>query len=106
MPDGTVVKPGSRFDKIWEIQNSGSVAWTDRYLRRDDTVAGPQPCRTPDRIPVEDTAPRTNVKIKVSVTAPDRGPDTCKVHWKMVDDSGKLMFPGSRPIFFEVKVRG
>jgi hypothetical protein len=105
VPDGTEVKPGSTFDKIWEIQNAGSVEWTHRFLQRDDSIAGKQPCQTPKRIPVENTRPGENVKIKVRVRAPKVAPSGCKVYWKMVDSTGKLMFPSARPIYFEVVVR-
>jgi hypothetical protein len=40
VPDGTPVRRGEVFVKTWEIRNGGNVRWTDRYLRRDDQVAG------------------------------------------------------------------
>jgi hypothetical protein len=31
IPDGTWVLPGSPFDKVWRLQNSGSCTWTTSY---------------------------------------------------------------------------
>lgn len=93
IPDGTVVRPGTQFVKVWEIQNTGSVRWHDRYLQRDDLPLGPNDCRTPRRIPVGNTSPGERVKIAVDVTAPSTAPTDCMVRWKMVDESGRQLFP-------------
>ncbi|MBK1787715.1 NBR1-Ig-like domain-containing protein [Prauserella cavernicola] len=105
IPDGTEVRPGSQFVKVWELQNTGSVEWRQRHLQRIDLPIGQDDCRTPERIPVTDTAPREHVQITVTVRAPATAPADCKVRWKMVDDSGRELLPGYRPIFFEVRVR-
>ncbi|HTX93069.1 MAG TPA: NBR1-Ig-like domain-containing protein [Anaerolineales bacterium] len=34
IPDGTAVAPGSRLDKQWLVQNSGSCNWDDSYRLR------------------------------------------------------------------------
>lgn len=34
IPDGTIMPPGHRFEKIWRLRNSGTVPWVGRYLRR------------------------------------------------------------------------
>ncbi|MQA77362.1 MAG: hypothetical protein GEV10_02585 [Streptosporangiales bacterium] len=105
IPDGTIVKPGRKFQKVWEIQNAGKVAWRDRYLQRLDESLGPTDCRTPRRIPIGNTYPRERVKISVTVTAPSTAPADCMVRWKMVDRSGRQLFPSSRPVYFLVHVR-
>lgn len=104
-PDGTVVPPESQFVKVWEIRNTGSVEWRDRYLQRIDLPIGPDDCATPERIPVNNTRPRQNVQITVTVRTPAKAPVDCKVRWKMVDASGRMLMPGYRPIYFEVRVR-
>jgi hypothetical protein len=103
IPDGTTVGLGETFVKVWEIQNSGTVLWRNRYLQRDDLPVPPGGCRTPDRIPVGDTLPNERVKISVTVTAPDR-PSSCMVKWKMIDHEGRQFFPTARPIYFLVHV--
>lgn len=105
VPDGTVVQPGEQIVKVWLLRNNGSVYWRDRYLERVEQSSGPDSCRTPDRVPINDTAPQQNVQISVVVRAPATAPAACKVHWKMVDESGRELLPGYRPIFFELRVR-
>ncbi|WP_007024663.1 NBR1-Ig-like domain-containing protein [Saccharomonospora iraqiensis] len=105
IPDGTVVRPGQQFVKTWRIRNTGSVHWRDRYLQRIDLPIGSNDCRTAERVPINDTAPHQDVLISVDVRAPASAPAYCKVHWKMVDDSGRVLLPGYRPVFFEVRVR-
>ncbi len=105
IPDRTVVKPDSQFVKVWEIQNSGTVHWRDRYLQRIEPPIGPDDCRTPERIPINDTAPQQHVQITVTVRTPTTAPVDCKVRWKMVDESGQKLLPFLRPIYFEVWVR-
>lgn len=105
IPDGTVVRPNQEFVKTWKLRNTGSVHWRDRYLRRIDMPMGPDDCQTPDRVPINDTAPRQEVSISVDVRASPSAPVDCKVHWKMVDGSGNVLLPGYRPIYFEVRVR-
>ncbi|WP_394363069.1 NBR1-Ig-like domain-containing protein [Amycolatopsis sp. SB7-3] len=105
IPDDTVVKPGSQFVKVWELKNTGTVEWRKRYLRRTDLPVAPGACRTPDRIPVNDTAPQGNVQVTVTVSAPPTAPADCKVFWKMVDEENRELFPASRPIYFSVLVR-
>jgi Ig-like domain from next to BRCA1 gene len=105
IPDKTVVKPDTQFVKVWEIQNSGSVHWRDRYLQRTELPIGPDDCRTPERIPINDTAPQQHVQIAVTVRTPPTAPVDCKVLWKMVDESGRKLLPSQRPVYFEVWVR-
>jgi len=104
-PDGTIVHPGQHFQKVWEIQNVGSVTWHDRYLRRLDLPPGPNTCQTPDQVPIGETPPGQLAWISVNVTAP-AGTGTCWVGWKMVDGGGNLLLPGYRPIYFLVNVTG
>ncbi|MFC3453255.1 NBR1-Ig-like domain-containing protein [Amycolatopsis speibonae] len=105
IPDDTVVKPGTQFVKVWEIKNTGTVEWKKRYLRRTDLPVAPGACRTPDRIPVNDTAPQGNVQVTVTVSTPPTAPADCKVFWKMVDEQDRELFPGNKPIYFSVLVR-
>lgn len=34
IPDGSILNSGEKFTKIWEIRNTGNVAWQNRYLTR------------------------------------------------------------------------
>lgn len=104
-PDGTVVKPDTEFVKIWKLRNSGSVEWRDRYLQRVDLPIRRDDCTTPERVPVNHTYPRESVQISVPVRTPEKAPVNCKVRWKMVDGAGRVLMPGYRPLFFDVRVR-
>jgi hypothetical protein len=103
VPDGTRVTVNQRFQKVWAVQNIGSVSWHERYLQRMDDPPGPNACRTPPRVPIGDTAPGEVVWISVNVVAPAE-PGRCWVGWKMVDESGRPYLPSARPIFFLVDV--
>jgi hypothetical protein len=103
IPDGTKVKVNETFEKVWEIQNAGTIFWRNRFLQRLDVPVSSTSCRTVARIPVGDTLPNDRVKISVTVTAP-RTPGTCMVKWKMVDAQGRQLFPTSRPVYFLVHV--
>ncbi|GII57669.1 hypothetical protein Pth03_60580 [Planotetraspora thailandica] len=105
IPDGTVVKPGERFTKTWEIANVGTVAWRDRFLERAPLPADNGTCSTPGKVRIPDTAPGAHVRISVPVMAPG-SPGSCWVGWKMVDGAGVPYLPGSRPIYFVVNVAG
>lgn len=103
-PDGSRVAPGERFLKVWELENTGGLAWRDRFLVRQ----GPEQsrdCRTPKRVPVGPAWPGERVKISVPVIAPET-PGPCMVRWKMVDAEGRQLFPGARPVYFLVEVGG
>nr|WP_184906123.1 NBR1-Ig-like domain-containing protein [Amycolatopsis umgeniensis] len=105
IPDDTVVKPGTQFVKVWELKNTGTVEWRKRYLRRTDLPVAPGTCRTPERIPVNDTAPQGQVQVTVTVSTPPTGPVDCKIFWKMVDEEDREVFPSNKPIYFSVLVR-
>jgi Ig-like domain from next to BRCA1 gene/Helix-turn-helix domain len=102
-PDNTVVKVGQHFQKVWQIQNVGSVSWHGRYLQRMDLPAGPDTCRTPPRALIGGTNPGGMAMISVNVIAPST-PGTCWVGWKMVDAAGHYLMPQYRPVYFLVRV--
>lgn len=103
IPDGTRVRVGEHFLKVWQIENAGSVTWNGRSLQRMYLPAAPHSCKTPDRVPIPYSAPGALVDISVPVVAADT-PGTCWVGWKMVDDRGQPYFASSRPVYFLVTV--
>jgi hypothetical protein len=100
-PDNSIVKPGQRFTKKWELENTGTARWVDRYLIPDGLSTGN--CSYPAQIRVPTTDPGQTVVISVPVTAAST-PGLCYVTWKMTNASGTLYFPGYLGIWFEVKV--
>jgi hypothetical protein len=103
IPDGTHVKVGQRFLKVWQIENAGSVTWAGRYLQRMDLPPGQHSCKTPDRVSIPYSAPGALVDISVPVVAADV-PGNCWVGWKMVDDKGHPYLASARPLYFLVTV--
>jgi hypothetical protein len=100
-PDNSIVRSGQRFIKTWELKNTGTAHWVDRYLIPDGLSTGN--CSYPTRIRIPATDPGQTVEISVPVTAAST-PGLCYVTWKMANASGALYFPGYLGIWFEVKV--
>lgn len=92
VPDGTVMSPGQRFDKVWRLRNSGSVPWIGRYLRRLGAPGGLGVPSSPVQVRIADTMPGETVDIAVPLKAHIL-PGTAEVHWKMVDEDGFEYFP-------------
>lgn len=101
-PDGTIVHTRQTFAKTWELRNTGTVPWTDRYLQRSLPATGG--CRTPDRVPIPTVLPNQDIPVTVPVTAPETaGP--CMVTWKMTDSAGTLSFPNKPAgVYFQITV--
>jgi len=88
IPDGTSVKGGETFTKLWAVKNTGSCTWDDGYtlvrFAGDDAVGGGnfQFKKSEDFVPGG-----TEKIIGVSVNAPcAAGP--YQAHWRMQNDRG------------------
>ena len=92
IPDGSLVQPGQTLHKQWELRNAGSVSWTNRRLTRIGATGGYASPKSPDSVPIPDTAPGETVVISVNVVAPER-PAHHIAHWKMTDEHGQWCFP-------------
>jgi len=115
VPDGTLVLPGQTFIKTWELQNVGSMAWTDRTLKCMDehvvvqTKAGEDlhiaQRLQPDTpwVPVPQTPPGATVRVSVRFTAPD-APGSVLSYWKLAHGDGTLCFPQARGVWVKVQV--
>ena len=116
-PDGAVVAPRQRFEKVWTLQNVGTVAWRGRSLEcQDDSVTlmdatGSRILVEPGlraeqhRVPLPDTEPGATVQARVWFSAPAQ-PCTVVSYWKMVDADGRLCFPDNTGAWVMVKVVG
>lgn len=115
VPDGQLVLPGQRFDKIWELQNVGSVAWEHRFLQcmdeevvvytrsGDELRLAQNLLHESDRIPIPTTAPGETVQLHVRFKAP-QSPGTVISYWKMALADGSLCFPRSRGVWVRVQI--
>ncbi|WP_016700031.1 NBR1-Ig-like domain-containing protein [Actinoalloteichus spitiensis] len=101
-PDGTTVRRGEEFVKIWELANTGSVFWRHRYLQRlgpDD----PQACHAPRRVPIPPTAPGETALVSVPMRAPQSLGHSL-TEWKMTDADGNFFLPDGLPVHVYVIV--
>jgi len=98
IPDGTVLPPDFKFEKVWRVRNSGTVPWIGRWLARRGAVAGHGvPHSLEYRVPIADTLPGYEVDITVSVRSqPLAGSSMAR--WKMEDDNGCEYFPDRYPL--------
>lgn len=91
-PDGISLGFGERLTKRWTVQNTGTVPWHDRRLRRIGPVTGPWTLTSPRFVAVPDAEPGATVTIEVAIKAPHI--ETAAVaQWKMVDQDDLLYFP-------------
>ncbi|GAA2617078.1 NBR1-Ig-like domain-containing protein [Actinomadura fulvescens] len=98
-PDGTRVKAGATFEKVWRLRNSGTVHWKGRKMVR----LGASPCPAPRSVSIPPTPPGQLVDVRVRIQAA-RHPTRCKIYWKMHDAAGRVTMPAKRPIFLDVRV--
>lgn len=84
-PDGTEVRAGATFEKIWAIRNTGSTPWSEGYrlVRVGGTDMGAVPY-----IPVRRTGSQEVTQITVSMTAPPE-PGRYISRWRMVNPRGE-----------------
>ncbi|MFJ7211525.1 NBR1-Ig-like domain-containing protein [Amycolatopsis sp. NPDC098790] len=92
VPDGTVMPPGFKFEKVWRLRNTGTVPWTGRFLRRLGAPGGLGIPSSPVQVRISDTHPGETVDVIVPLKAHVL-PGTAEAHWKMVDDRGYEYFP-------------
>lgn len=105
LADCTRVRPGKTMTKVWRLKNAGAVPWKGYLLRRLDVTQQADQCQTIPDVPIKDTQPGETVDIRTVITTPKK-PGLCYVRFKMVDASGAVVFPGSRPINFQIIVDG
>jgi hypothetical protein len=103
LPDCVHVRRGQTVAKVWRLKNTGTVPWVGYTLHRIDLPQTRDHCQTITDVPIANTPPGHLVDAKVQVAAPTR-PGFCFVRFKLVDAQGRVAFPGSRPVNFQVVV--
>lgn len=112
-PDGSEVKAGETFEKVWEVANLGTEAWIGWKLTCiDDELRAEKPDRkdleyslTPQttEISIPDTHPGEHVRLHVTLTAPDHA-CTAVSYWKSVNADGEVVFPNLSGLYCLVNV--
>ena len=97
IPDGTVVEPNATLDKRWEVQNTGTCNWDERYQLRH--VGGPALGANP----VQALFPArsgTNAVIRMLMTAPTE-PGTYQSVWQAYNPKNE---PFGDTFFIQIQV--
>lgn len=84
IPDYSLIKPGTSFDKTWSIKNTGTTTWTKDYQLI--YLEGPQPADLYVKL-TKDVKPGELVQITVRFTAPTTL-GTYTGWWQMYSASG------------------
>ena len=106
IPDGTVLKGGEDFQKIWKIRNTGNCRWDEGYALV--YIGG----SSPDLDPVNFNFTKSSdfvasgaaVNIAINLTTPC-APGKYEGHWRMRGDSG-FYFGTILSVYVEVKEKG
>jgi hypothetical protein len=97
VPDGTIVAPGEVIDKQWQVENSGTCNWNERYrLRR---ISGPA-LGAPDEQALYPARGGTQAVIRIQLVAPP-DPGTYRSAWQAYNPQGE---PFGDPIYVEILV--
>jgi transcriptional regulator with XRE-family HTH domain len=104
IPHGTRMEPSQVFEKIWEVRNSGTVAWEGRRLERQGPLTGPGLITSERFVDIPNTGPGQTVEIVAQLKAPTYDCSSI-AYFKMVDADGGLCFPDSYQLGLDVLVR-
>lgn len=87
IPDGTVMKPGEDFYKIWRVQNTGNCTWDEGYtlvLVTGDNLDGPT-YKIQDKVDFVSPGETADLGIKMTAHLKEGTYSGC---WKMKSDTG------------------
>jgi hypothetical protein len=102
IPDGSVLKPGEDFTKIWRIQNTGNCKWDEGY--RLVFIGGDQkidPVNFEFKLSKDFVEPGKTTDIGIPLTAP-LAEGKYQGTWRMQSDGG-FYFGQIVSVYFEVK---
>jgi hypothetical protein len=91
IPDDMEIEANTTFTKTWELRNSGTCDWSNRYAL---VLVSGHALATSGAVTVEPTAAGETVRISVFMTAPGE-PGTYTSTWQMTTPRGELF--GTRP---------
>jgi hypothetical protein len=102
IPDGTLLKPGVNFQKIWALRNTGTCTWDDGYklvFYAGDKAIDPYDFafkKSSDFV-----SPGEGINIAINLTAP-LAEGKYQGHWKMQNDQGQW-FGTFLSVYIEVR---
>jgi hypothetical protein len=102
IPDGTVLRPGEDFRKVWQIRNTGSCTWDEGYgliFIGGDTEMDPVDYEI--EISADFIEPGEDADFDIPLTAP-LTEGTYQGSWRMRNDQG-VFFGETVTVVFEVQ---
>ncbi len=88
-PDYSVLTPGEKFIKTWDVKNIGTSTWNMNYVLVVETTPQNDALGSPAEINFpQETQPGNTVTLSVSLTAPATS-GTYSVYWKLENDRGE-----------------
>lgn len=97
IPDGTLVAPGIELDKRWQVSNSGTCNWDERY--RLNLIAGLDLGASPEQA-LYPARSGSQADVGILFTAPTE-PGTYRSAWQAYSPQGE---PFGDPFFIEIVV--
>ena len=85
IPDGTTVRQGEQFEKIWRIRNEGTCTWGAGYAL---VFAEGTNMNAPLEYPMPAAAPGEIIEVPIILTAPPRG-GIYTGNWEFINDRGQ-----------------
>ena len=102
IPDGTVLKPGQDFKKVWQFKNTGTCTWDEGYslvfIGGDQAI---DPVNYDIKVKADFIGPGESAEFDIPLTAP-LTVGTYQGTWRMRSDSG-VYFGTPLTVVFEVK---
>lgn len=89
IPNGSVIQPGTAFQKTWQVQNTASCIWISTYGLMN-VAGGSFGGSSPSPIPY--TQPSQTVNMSVNMTAPQQ-PGSYQSVWQLRAANGVLFGP-------------
>jgi len=99
--DGSLMKPGQDFEKIWTIKNSGTCAWGEGYVLAFVSGDKMDGYDLPFSTNIGPVKPGDTVNLKINMTA-HLAEGTYSGCWKMKDDKGYFF---GTPLCYAIEVK-
>lgn len=104
-PDNSVLKPGEKFVKTFELKNSGSTPWTTSYSLVLDSAPQNETLGSPSQVNLpQETPPGGTVSLSISLAAPTKI-GTYTVYWSLKNERGETIpVDGGKNIWAKILV--
>jgi hypothetical protein len=103
--DNSILKPGEKFIKTFEIKNTGSKTWTSAYTLVLDPTSQSQALGSPPQLPLpQETPPGSTVTLSINLAAP-AATGTRTVYWILENERGETVpVDGGSQVWVKIRV--